>query len=85
MHIGIKRNQIVIAKSEVDAAKSKLEEAYKSFAKEFRKRRQDAGWSIRDVAQKLSLSPAFISDVELGRRNANEDMLFFFDDYDPRI
>lgn len=35
---------------------------------EMRRMREDAGVSLREMARYLSLSPAYVSDLELGRR-----------------
>jgi len=44
-----------------------------------REQRKRKGMSLREMARKLGYSAAFISDVELGRRNPNEKILAFFD------
>jgi transcriptional regulator with XRE-family HTH domain len=41
--------------------------------------RKKAGVSLRKMADILGYSPAFISDVELGRRNANERIVEYID------
>ena len=40
-----------------------------------RKRRDELDMSLRDLAKKLDCSPAFISDVELGRRYPSDKLL----------
>ena len=40
-----------------------------------RKRRDELDLSLREFAKKLDCSPAFISDIELGRRHPSEKVL----------
>jgi transcriptional regulator with XRE-family HTH domain len=40
-----------------------------------RKRRDELDLSLREFAKKLDCSPAFISDIELGRRHPSEEVL----------
>ncbi len=40
-----------------------------------RKRREELDLSLRELAKKLGCSPAFISDVELGRRHPSDKLL----------
>lgn len=40
-----------------------------------RKRRDEIDLSLRELAKKLDCSPAFISDVELGRRHPSDKVL----------
>jgi transcriptional regulator with XRE-family HTH domain len=40
-----------------------------------RKRRDELDLSLRELAKKLDCSPAFISDVELGRRHPSDKLL----------
>lgn len=40
-----------------------------------RKRRDELDLSLRELAKKLDCSPAFISDIELGRRHPSERVL----------
>lgn len=40
-----------------------------------RKRRDELDLSLRELAKKLECSPAFISDIELGRRHPSEKVL----------
>ena len=40
-----------------------------------RKRRDELDLSLRELAKKLDCSPAFISDVELGRRHPSDKVL----------
>ena len=60
------------------SAKENLDQKNKEFGKAFRAKRQEKGLSLRDCAKKLGLSAAYISDVELGRRNANQTLIKFF-------
>jgi transcriptional regulator with XRE-family HTH domain len=40
-----------------------------------RKRRDELDLSLRELAKRLDCSPAFISDIELGRRHPSEKVL----------
>jgi len=40
-----------------------------------RKRRDELDLSLQEFAKKLDCSPAFISDIELGRRHPSEEVL----------
>lgn len=40
-----------------------------------RKRRDELDLSLRELAKKLECSPAFISDIELGRRHPSDKVL----------
>jgi transcriptional regulator with XRE-family HTH domain len=40
-----------------------------------RKRRYELDLSLREFAKKLDCSPAFISDIELGRRHPSDEVL----------
>jgi transcriptional regulator with XRE-family HTH domain len=40
-----------------------------------RKRRDELGLSLREFAKRLDCSPAFISDIELGRRHPSDKVL----------
>lgn len=40
-----------------------------------RKRRDELDLSLRELAKKLDCSPAFISDIELGRRHPSDKVL----------
>lgn len=41
--------------------------------------RERANLSLREVARQLNYSPAYVSDIELGRRNTNETILAFYE------
>jgi transcriptional regulator with XRE-family HTH domain len=41
-----------------------------------RRRRDELDLSLRELAKKLDCSPAFISDIELGRRHPSDKVLF---------
>lgn len=43
--------------------------------KEARKRRKEAGLSLREVARRMNFSVAYVSDLELGRRGWNDDLM----------
>jgi DNA-binding transcriptional regulator YiaG len=62
----------------MDFAKDKYREAYIAFGKAFRERREQEKLSLREVARDLGVSPAYLSDVELGRRIANFDVRLYF-------
>lgn len=40
-----------------------------------RKRREDAGISLRGFSRRLKLSPSYLSDVELGRRPSTTEVV----------
>lgn len=44
-----------------------------------RKKRIKAGVSLRELARRCEVSPTFISDVELGRRNASEYLVLVYE------
>jgi transcriptional regulator with XRE-family HTH domain len=35
--------------------------------------REASGWSLRQVAKELRISPAYLSDMELGKRGMSEE------------
>jgi transcriptional regulator with XRE-family HTH domain len=47
----------------------------KTIGQRIRDLRDEKSISLRDFAIKLNLSPAFVSDVELGRRYPSEDII----------
>jgi transcriptional regulator with XRE-family HTH domain len=47
----------------------------KTLGQRIRELRENRDLSLRELAQKLDLSPAFVSDVELGRRYPSEEVL----------
>jgi len=47
----------------------------KTLGERIREIRQQKDLSLRELAKKLALSPAFLSDVELGRRFPSDDVL----------
>lgn len=47
----------------------------KTFGQRIRELREARDLSLREFATKLDLSPAFLSDVELGRRYPSEEVL----------
>ena len=47
----------------------------KSLGQTIRELREEKDLSVRELAKKLDLSPAFLSDVELGRRHPSDDTL----------
>jgi len=47
----------------------------KTLGERIRELREGRDSSLRELAQKLDLSPAFLSDVELGRRYPSEEVL----------
>lgn len=67
----------------------------KTLGEKIRELREEKDLSLRELANKLKLSAAFLSDIELGRRNPSDKVLFdlarelniAFDElrtYDPR-
>ena len=55
----------------------KLTDEYKmkTLGQRIRELREERDWSVRDLAKKLKVSAAFLSDVELGRRHPSEEVL----------
>lgn len=47
----------------------------KTLGQTIRERREEKDLSVRELAKKADISPAFLSDVELGRRHPSEDTL----------
>lgn len=47
----------------------------KTLGERIRELREDQDLSVRELAKRLKLSAAFLSDVELGRRHPSEDVL----------
>ena|SRR5687768_18164384 len=47
----------------------------KTLGQRLRELREKTDLSLREFAGKLNVSPAFVSDVELGRRNPSDKML----------
>lgn len=48
---------------------------HKSLGQAIRERREEKDFSVRELAKKIDVSAAFLSDVELGRRHPSEDTL----------
>ena len=46
-----------------------------------RKKRDEADISLRELARQIEITPPFLSDIELGRRNPSEDVLAKIADY----
>jgi predicted transcriptional regulator len=40
--------------------------------RDWRKKRKRSGYSLREIARRMNISAAFLSDLELGKRNWNE-------------
>jgi len=53
----------------------KLTLMVKTFGQRIRELRDAADLSLRECAAKLDISPAFLSDIELGRRHPSEKVL----------
>lgn len=49
-------------------------------AETLRARREGLGLSLREVARRASLSPAYVSDVERGNRRVTEKLARFYRD-----
>jgi transcriptional regulator with XRE-family HTH domain len=47
----------------------------KTLGQSIRELRQEKDVSVRELAKRLSLSPAFLSDIELGRRHPSDEKL----------
>lgn len=67
-----------IAKLRIDLAKKSYSLANLRVGKAFRKERKEAGIGLREMARKLNISAAYLSDIELGRRNLPEVRTFKF-------
>lgn len=59
----------------VDSAMEDYEKAKAEVGKKIRGARQAKGFTLRELARKLELSAAFVSDVELGRRYPSQKTL----------
>lgn len=44
-----------------------------------REKREKVGISLRNAAKKLEISASFLSDIELGKRNASYRVMNFFE------
>lgn len=60
---------LTLAHETSESAVIKAKVTKQIIAGRLRNLREHEGVSLRDVASKLQLSPAYVSDVELGRRN----------------
>ena len=49
--------------------------AMKTLGERIRELREERDFSVRELAKKLKVSAAFLSDVELGRRHPSDDVL----------
>lgn len=47
----------------------------KTLGQKIRELREEKDFSLRKLAKKIEVSPAFLSDIELGRRNPSEKNL----------
>lgn len=47
----------------------------KTLGQFIREKRESLDMSLRELAKKLEITPAFLSDIELGRRNPSNDVL----------
>lgn len=47
----------------------------KTLGERIRELREAQDWSLREFAKRLEISPAFLSDIELGRRHPSERVL----------
>jgi transcriptional regulator with XRE-family HTH domain len=47
----------------------------KTLGQKIRELREEKDFSLRELAKKIEVSPAFLSDIELGRRNPSEKNL----------
>lgn len=61
-----------IAKGLVKRAEEELKDANKRVGEAFRMERKAANIGLREMARKLEISAAYLSDIELGRRNLPE-------------
>lgn len=58
---------------------SGLEPDHSETGKLMRAKREDASLSLRDVAERIGISAAYLSDMELGRRAWASDMIAKFE------
>ncbi|HEX5039396.1 MAG TPA: helix-turn-helix domain-containing protein [Candidatus Limnocylindria bacterium] len=49
---------------------------YPEIGEQLRARRQEVGWSLRDLAERLGVSPSLISQIERGRANPSVSTLY---------
>ena len=61
-----------LAKFLVEKAMANLRQSNRELGKAFRYERKASGYSLRAMARKLEISAAYLSDIELGRRNLPE-------------
>lgn len=47
----------------------------KTLGERIRELREEKDISLRELSRKLDISPAFVSDIELGRRNPSDEVL----------
>ena len=47
----------------------------KTLGEFIREKREEADISLRELARQIEITPPFLSDIELGRRNPSEDVL----------
>ena len=60
------------AKLALEKAQNAWRDANKEVGKAFREERIAAGIGLREMAKKLEISAAYLSDIELGRRSLPE-------------
>jgi DNA-binding transcriptional regulator YiaG len=60
--------EIMRAEASILAAQSAHRNALWVIAAHLKAKRQKAGLSLREVARRMQFTPAYVSDVELGRR-----------------
>lgn len=70
LYIAIKARNF--AKYKLEKEKTNLRKANIVLGKAFRIERKLAGYSLRSMAKKLEISPAYLSGIELGRKNLPE-------------
>lgn len=54
---------------------SGLEFDQKEFGADVRRRREAVGWTLRAAAKRIGISESYLSDLELGRRHWNADII----------
>lgn len=76
--LDVEIERIARARDAIHAANIEYMDAYKAFGRAFRKKRESLPKKLREVARELGCSAAYLSNVELGRRAPNNDILSYF-------
>lgn len=79
MNLKEAKKNLADASWHLNDALAKITVARFNFAKASREERKSRNQSLRDVARDLGFSVAFLSDVELGRRLPNHDIISYYE------